>query len=49
MTEIKIAKSLKKEIIAIKPYGQKGIPDFIRRNSIKVISNNINSIKNVLK
>jgi hypothetical protein len=49
MTEIKIAKSLKKEIIAVKPYGQKGIPDFIRRNSSKVISNNINSIKEVLK
>lgn len=49
MTEIKIAKSLKKEIIAVKPYGQKGIPDFIRRNSNKVISNNINSIKEALK
>lgn len=31
MTEIKIAKSLKKEIIAIKPHGQKGIPDFIKK------------------
>jgi hypothetical protein len=49
MTEIKIAKSLKKEIIAVKPYGQKGIPDFIRRNSNKVISNNINSIREALK
>ena len=49
MTEIKIAKSLKKEIIAVKPHGQKGIPDFIRRNASKIISNNINSIKEVLK
>jgi len=49
MTEIKIAKSLKKEIIAVKPHGQKGIPDFIRRNSSKIISNNINSIKEALK
>lgn len=49
MTEIKIAKSLKKEIIAIKPYGQRGIPDFIRKNASKIISNNINSITEVLK
>lgn len=49
MTEIKIAKELNKEIIAIKPYGQNSIPQFIRRNSTKVISNNINSIKEILK
>ena len=49
MTEIKIAKSLKKEIIAVKPHSQKGIPDFIRRNSNKVINNNINSIREVLR
>lgn len=49
MTEIKIAKELKKEIIAIKPYGQYSIPQFIRQNSAKVISNNINSIKEILK
>jgi hypothetical protein len=49
MTEIRIAKSLKKEIIAVKPHGQNGIPDFIRRNSSKIITNNINSIKEVLK
>ncbi|MCT4628817.1 TIR domain-containing protein [Winogradskyella sp.] len=49
MTEIKIAKELKKEIVAIKPYGQYSIPQFIRRNSSKVIGNNINSIKEILK
>ncbi|WP_109437281.1 TIR domain-containing protein [Aquimarina sp. AU119] len=49
MMEIKIAKSLKKEIIAVKPHGQKGIPDFIRKNSNMIISNNINSIKKALK
>ncbi|TYB76293.1 TIR domain-containing protein [Bizionia myxarmorum] len=49
MTEIKIAKSLKKEIIAVKPYGQNGIPTFIRKNSNKIISNNINSIKEALR
>ncbi len=49
MTEIKIAKELNKEIIAVKPYGQYSIPQFIRRNSSKVISNNINLIKEALK
>lgn len=49
MTEIKIAKEMKKEIIAIKPYGQRGIPQFIRRKADKVIANNIESIKKVLK
>ncbi len=48
MTEIKIAKEMNKEIIAIKPHGQNGIPNFIRRNSTKIISNNINEIKKVL-
>ena len=49
MSEIKIAKTLKKEIIAVKPHGQKGIPNFIRKNSNKIISNNMNSIKDALK
>lgn len=49
MTEIKIAKELNKEIIAIKPYGQNSIPQFIRQNSTRIISNNINSIKEILK
>lgn len=49
MTEIRIAKELRKEIIAVKPIGQKGIPYFIRKNSDKIISNKINSIKEVLR
>jgi len=49
MTEIKIAKELGKEIIAVKPYGQKGIPNFIRINSTKIIGNDIRSIKESLK
>lgn len=49
MIEIKIAKELKKEIIAIKPHGQKTIPRFIEKNATKIISNNINSIEEVFK
>lgn len=48
-TEIKIAKEMKKEVIAIKPIGQKGIPGFIKRNADRIISNKIDSIKKVLK
>ncbi|WP_219010665.1 TIR domain-containing protein [Aquimarina litoralis] len=49
MTEIKIAKELKKEIIAIKPYGQYSMPTFIRNHATKIISNNINSIIKALQ
>ncbi|NHF59987.1 hypothetical protein FK220_011585 [Flavobacteriaceae bacterium TP-CH-4] len=48
-TEIRIAKELGKEIIAVKPVGQKGIPYFIRNKADKIIANKINSIKKVLK
>ena len=49
MTEIKIAKELGKEIITVKPYGQKGIPNFIRINSTEFIGNDIRSIRESLK
>ena len=42
--EIEIAKELGKEIIAVKPNGQYGMPKFIRDNADLVISNNIQSI-----
>ena len=47
--EIEIAKSLGKQIIAVKPNGQYSIPSFISRNASKVISNNITSIINTIK
>ena len=49
MTEIRIAKEMKKKIIAVKPYGQNKIPSFIKRNADKVISNNIESLKKIPK
>lgn len=47
--EIKIAKELGKEIIAVKPHGQVGMPQFIKRNANRIISNNIQSITRTLK
>lgn len=43
--EIKIAKSLKKKIIVVKPYGTKKIPFILKKNADLVISDNIKSIK----
>lgn len=48
-TEMRIARELNKEIIAVKPYGQKGVPDFVRRNSDRIINNRVDSIKKVLE
>lgn len=47
--EIDIAKSLGKQIIAVKPHGQSSMPSFIRQNATKVISNNITSIIKSIK
>jgi hypothetical protein len=47
--ELEITAELGKEIIAVKPYGQYGVPSFIRKHSNQVISNNITSITRVLQ
>jgi len=47
--EIKIAKELKKEIIAIRPHGAEKIPKIIRENADKIIGTYTPSIVNKLK
>ena len=47
--ELQIAKELRKEIIAVKPHGQEDIPAFIKKYADFTISNNIKSIKKILK
>lgn len=46
--EIKIAKKLNKEIIAIKPHGSVRVPKIVRENSTKIIGNHTPSIINKL-
>lgn len=47
--ELEIAKELGKDIIAVKPHGQEDIPPFIKKYADFTISNNIKSIKKILK
>lgn len=42
--EVSIAKELQKEIIAVKPIGQKSMPAFIRSAASRVVSNKVDSI-----
>lgn len=47
-TEIKIAKNLKKEIVTIKPRNVKKVPPFLKKNSDKIISTNVEALKKIL-
>lgn len=47
--ELEIANELGKEIVAVKPHGQIGMPAFIKRKAHREISNNSTSIKNILR
>lgn len=47
--EIEIAKELKKEVIAIRPWNQKGIPKYLENNADKIIGFNANAIIETIK
>lgn len=47
--EVQIAKELKKEIVAVKPIGQKSMPTFIRNAANLVVSNKVDSILKTLQ
>ena len=46
--EVKIAKNLKKEIITIKPRNVKKVSPFLKNNSNKIISTNVEALKKTL-
>ena len=48
-SEIKLAKQLDKEIIAIKPWGQKKLPRALRDTAHVVIGSTTNSINSTLQ
>lgn len=47
--EIEIAKQLNKEVIAIRPWNQKGIPKYLENNADKIVGFNANTIIELIK